>query len=78
MDFFGQQDRAKANTLKLVLLFCLAVVSIVLGIFVVISLWAEGASEMQSLAWTPKLAIEVSLVVGTIVGISSLLRIGQL
>ncbi len=78
MDFFGQQDRAKANTLKLFLLFCLAVVSIVLGIFVVISLWAEGVTEMQSLAWTPKLAIEVSLVVGTIVGISSLLRIGQL
>lgn len=36
MDFFGAQDRAKANTFKLVFLFSAAVISLCLGMFIVI------------------------------------------
>ena len=78
MDFFGQQDRAKTNTKKLVALFCLAVAAIIGAIFALLSFLAEGRSEFKSIAWTPEFALQISLFVGILIGLSSLARISQL
>lgn len=78
MDFFGQQDRAKTNTKKLVALFCFAVAAIIGAIFALLSFLAEGRSEFKSIAWTPEFALQISLFVGILVGLSSLVRISQL
>ena len=77
MDFFGQQDRAKTNTKKLVALFCFAVAAIIGAIFALLSFLAEGRSEFKSIAWTPEFALQISLFVGILIGLSSLVRISQ-
>ena len=78
MDFFGQQDRAKTNSKKLVALFCFAVAAIIAAIFALLSYLAEGIPELESRSWTPKFAFEVSIAIGAFIGLATIMRISQL
>ena len=56
MDFFEQQDQARAKTGTLVFYFLMAVVCIIVAIFALFSAVFMQMEEYRSLAWSIDLA----------------------
>ncbi len=88
MDFFESQDQARKNTGRLVVIFILAVLTIVASIYLLISgllMYAAGEestaelfAEQQPTLWNPDLLIMVSLGTLLVVAMGSLYKIFQL
>ncbi|MEM7200026.1 MAG: M48 family metallopeptidase [Planctomycetota bacterium] len=51
MDFFAHQDAARRNTTKLIVLFVLAVIGMVIGIYVIAILLLQGAEANDQVGW---------------------------
>ena len=78
MDFFAEQDKARAKSSYLVFLFCLAVVCIIGSLFALFSFIGTQDKDLAKLAWTPQLFGMVTLGTLVVVGLASLLRIAFL
>ena len=78
MDFFAEQDKARAKSSYLVFLFCLAVVCIIGSLFALFSFIGTQDKDLLKLAWTPQLFGMVTLGTLVVVGLASLLRIAFL
>ncbi len=78
MDFFTEQDKARAKSSNLVFLFCLAVVSIIVSLFVLLSLVGSQDKDLSKLSWSLELFIMVALGTILVVGLASLIRIAFL
>ena len=74
MDFFQHQDQARRNTGRLVVLFCLAVVALVVGLNLIVGLILTS----QGQAPTPLVYVGVTLGVIVLVAGGSLYRIASL
>ncbi len=82
MDFFGEQDAARRNSRWLVVLFMLAVVTIVVSLYAVI-IGIITYSDTRRMAepaalWQPDLFFTVAGVVSTVILLSSLFKVVQL
>ena len=64
MDFFEQQDQARAKTATLVFYFLMAVVCIIVAVFALFSAVFMQMEEYRSLAWSIDLALMTT--VGTV------------
>ena len=78
MDFFTEQDKARAKSSNLVFLFCLAVVSIIGSLFAMLSLVGSQDEDLSKLSWSLELFIMVALGTILVVGLASLIRIAFL
>jgi Zn-dependent protease with chaperone function len=92
LDFFGQQDRARRNSGRLVLLFVLAVLLLIAALYAVAVCVVAWQREMQVAGdpvlgeawrrsewwWQPDTLLAVSAVVVAVVGGGSLFKIAQL
>jgi Zn-dependent protease with chaperone function len=85
MDFFGQQDAARRNTRRLVLLFTLAVIATVLAIYVVVVIAfhddLQNTAELQGRAFWPWNAVLlgwVAALTGAVIGCGSLYKTAAL
>ena len=78
MDFFTEQDKARAKSSNLVFLFCLAVVSIIGSLFALLSLVGSQDKDLSKLSWSLELFIMVALGTILVVGLASLIRIAFL
>ena len=78
MDFFTEQDKARAKSSNLVFLFCLAVVSIIVSLFALLSLVGTQDKDLSKLSWSLELFIMVALGTILVVGLASLIRIAFL
>ena len=78
MDFFTEQDKARAKSSNLVFLFCLAVVSIIVSLFALLSLVGSQDKDLSKLSWSLELFIMVALGTILVVGLASLIRIAFL
>jgi Zn-dependent protease with chaperone function len=85
-NFFENQDAARRNTKRLVLLFCLAVVAIA-GMLYLLAVLLTGVERpdpnagqmvLSPLWWQPDLAAEVAIATLIVVGGGSLYKIAQL
>jgi Zn-dependent protease with chaperone function len=79
MDFFESQDAARQKTGRLVFLFVLAVVSIIVSVYVVVSgafLYTTEAEEAR--LWDPGLFLAVATATVAVVAGGSLYKIAQL
>ena len=74
MDFFTEQDKARAKSSNLVFLFCLAVVSIIVSLFALLSLVGSQDKDLSKLSWSLELFIMVALGSLLVVGLASLIR----
>ena len=79
MDFFESQDAARQKTGRLVLLFVLAVVSIIVSVYLVVSgaLFYTAETEEARL-WHPELFLAVATATVAVVAGGSLYKIAQL
>ncbi len=85
-NFFENQDAARRNTKRLVLLFCLAVIAIaaMLYLLAVLLTGAErpdpysGQTAISRLWWQPELAVGVAIATVIVVGGGSLYKIARL
>ena len=85
-NFFENQDAARRNTKRLVLLFCLAVVAIAGMLYLLAILLAgvespdprTGQTAISPLWWQPDLALGVAIATAVVVGGGSLYKIVQL
>ncbi|MDG1139089.1 MAG: M48 family metallopeptidase [Opitutales bacterium] len=75
MDFFTEQDKARANSSKLVFLFLLAVACIIGCLFSFVSFVGANYKEIAELAWSMDLFLMVALSTMIVVGIATLFRI---
>ena len=82
MDFFGEQDSARRNTRWLVVLFLLAVVTIIVTLYLVlVGIMAFSASHQTSGSiafWQPDQFLIVAISVSTVILFSSLYKVMQL
>lgn len=84
MDFFQAQDRARRNTVKLVVLYLLAVISIIVTVYIVVILafgyagHAPPAATMAERLWHPDTFLYVALIILAVISIGSLFRMSQL
>ncbi len=82
MDFFGEQDAARRNSRWLVVLFALAVATIVVALYLVlvgIMGYSARSGNPQTLVWwQPDLFLGVAAVVSTVILFSSLFKVMQL
>ena len=78
MDFFEQQDQARAKTGTLVFYFLMAVVCIIIAIFSLFSAVFMYMEEYRSLAWSIELALMTTLGTVSVVALASLGRIASL
>lgn len=87
MDFFEQQDKARKNTGRLVLLFAAAVVGIIASVYLlVMALMGWGGSQLEGEAagaidvalWEPMVFLGVVVATIVVVGGGSLYKIAQL
>lgn len=78
MDFFEQQDQARAKTGTLVFYFLMAVVCIIIAIFALFSAVFMQMEEYHSLAWSIELALMTTLGTVSVVALASLGRIASL
>jgi len=85
-NFFANQDAARRNTKRLVLLFCLAVVAIA-GMLYLLAVLVTGVERpdpytdqmvISPLWWQPELAVGVAIATLVVVGGGSLYKIAQL
>ncbi|MGA1401099.1 MAG: M48 family metalloprotease, partial [Phycisphaerales bacterium] len=76
MNYFRAQDDARRRTGRLVVLFVLAVIALIAGIY--LPLAASQSSEGGIPFWNPPLLGAVSGLVVLVVGLSSLFKIAQL
>ena len=79
MDFFESQDAARQKTGRLVFLFVLAVVSIIVSVYLVVSgafLYTTEAEEAR--LWDPELFLAVATATVAVVAGGSLYKIAQL
>ena len=77
MDFFESQDAARRKTGRLVFLFALAVVSIVISVYAVVSAAITYATK-EAQIWRPELFLAVVAVTIAVVALGSLYKIAQL
>jgi len=77
MDFFESQDAARRKTGRLVFFFALAVVSIVLSVYAVVSAAVAYATK-ETQIWRPDLFLAVVVVTVAVVAFGSLYKIAQL
>lgn len=78
MDFFEQQDQARAKTGTLVLYFLMAVVCIIVAIFALFSAVFMQTEEYRTLAWSIELAFMTTTGTVIVVALASLGRIASL
>jgi len=78
MDFFEHQDRAKSNTGKLIVFFCLGVLCIIASVYFLLSFVLGNAEGGSELAWTLELAVFSSIITIIVVGLASLCKTSQL
>ena len=82
MDFFGEQDAARRNSRWLVVLFVLAVATIVVslyGVLIGIISYSDTSRMAEPVAlWQPDLFLLVAGVVSTVILLSSLFKVVQL
>ena len=78
MDFFEQQDQARAKTGTLVFYFLMAVVCIIIAIFALFSTVFMQMEEYRSLAWSIDLALMTTFGTVSVVALASLGRIASL
>lgn len=80
MDFFSSQDVAKRNTTKLIVLFALAVLSMVvltnLGVMIGLGLFNLDSGEQVQIDWTIFFAVGFGVV--SLIGLGSLYKINSL
>ncbi len=77
MDFFESQDAARQKTGRLVFFFALAVVSIIVSVYAVVSIALAYTTEEARL-WHPELFLAVVAVTVAVVTCGSLYKIAQL
>jgi len=75
VDFFTEQDKARAKSSKLVFLFLLAVACITGCIFALLSFVGGGYKEITEMAWTMDFFLMVATGTTLVVGLASLFRI---
>lgn len=84
MNFFEAQDRARRNTVKLVILYLFAVIGIVVSVYVVVLLAFGAQGEVPAhlswwqQVWHPDLFLIVSGVILAVIMIGTLFRMSQL
>lgn len=84
MDFFAHQDQARRYTLRLIVLFLLAVAAIVAAVYLAFALLAAGAgSQIDGLSappglWQPQLFAPVGAGTLGLIGLGSLYKTAQL
>jgi Zn-dependent protease with chaperone function len=84
MDFFDRQNYARRQTMRLLVMFALAVVVIILTIYLVVALFAGHAGAHRSFdeaaptIWNPLLFAWVSVGTLLVIGLSSLYKISEL
>ena len=78
MDFFEHQDRAKSNTGKLIVFFCLGVLCIIASVYFLLSFVLGNAEGGSELAWTLELAVFSSIITIIVVGLASLCKTSEL
>ncbi len=80
MDFFGLQDRARRNTVWLVVLYALAVAGIVAAIylFVLLLFGAPDPAKSRATLWQPNLLLSVAGAVAGVVGLGTAWKTVQL
>jgi Zn-dependent protease with chaperone function len=77
MDFFEHQEVAQKKTGRLVLLFCLAVLGVIVFVYVVVAAVLASQTE-AALWWDWRLFLGVGAGVTAVVGLSSLYKISSL
>ncbi|MEQ1826646.1 MAG: M48 family metallopeptidase [Pirellula sp.] len=83
MDFFDHQDRARRNTLWLIVYFVLAIIMIIAAVYlamlgIAVFLTRDSEHPVQFFAWHPLLFLAVITVVTTMITIGSLYKIWTL
>ncbi len=84
MDFFQAQDRARRNTVKLVVLYLLAVISIIVAVYLVVIIafgYAGEAPPTETVSerlWHFDTFLTVALIILAVISIGSLYRMSQL
>jgi Zn-dependent protease with chaperone function len=78
MDFFEQQDQARAKTGTLVFYFLMAVVCIIIAVFALFSAVLMQMEEYRPLAWSIELALMTTVGTVIVVSLASLGRIASL
>ena len=78
MDFFEQQDQARAKTGTLVFYFLMAVTCIIIAVFVLFSAVLMQMEEYRPLAWSIELALMTTIGTVIVVALASLGRIASL
>ena len=73
MNFFAAQEKARSNTLRLLLLFCLAVVGLILTCYILIGVVLSFDAETGS----PGLRIDWELLVGTALIVLAVVMVGS-
>ena len=71
MDFFSEQDQARKRSKWLVLLFCLAVISIALSVFFLLSYFSEPSWELFWLTGGGTVGVVALASIGRIASLSS-------
>ncbi|WP_439344738.1 M48 family metallopeptidase [Vacuolonema iberomarrocanum] len=78
MNFFEHQDRAKQNTLYLLVLFAIALIGMVLLIYLALMFAVSGSSTGTLYLWDPSLLLISAVGVGLFVGIGSVSKLAAL
>lgn len=78
MNFFEHQDRAKQNTLYLLVLFAIALIGMVLLIYLALIFAVSGSSTGTLYLWDPSLLFISAVGVGLFVGIGSVSKLAAL
>ena len=83
MNFFAHQDQARSNTRKLVFLFICAVITLIvitslLVIGVLTYIESQNEVSINADVLGSKIFFQVSLVVICVIGLGTLIRLGQL
>ncbi len=78
IDFFGAQDRAKANTFKLVVLFILAVIFLCFGIFVIVDVvYVYSTKDTEELGVNFQDFLNLDILLYSVIGTMALISIAM-
>ncbi|HEY9737308.1 MAG TPA: M48 family metallopeptidase [Trichocoleus sp.] len=78
MNFFEHQDEARRNTTRLVILFAVAIASMILAFYLVAVVTIAMGSSGRTGFWQPGLLVLIAIATLSIIGLGSLTKIAQL
>ncbi|HEY0721526.1 MAG TPA: M48 family metalloprotease, partial [Gammaproteobacteria bacterium] len=79
MDFFGAQEQARRQTRRLIVLFVMAVVTVIVAVYAAVMLIFIGSGERQTLSlWDPDLFLIISAVTTLFIAGGSLYKTSAL